>query len=203
MTYAAPILIRRPAKSHRFDVFSPKLGRALTLFFRSQLDQWVLLETDPAVQQFCERPTHLESKLGKKRLVDFWARYEGHEEFIVLVDGHATAKDWEAPQGVRLRCVARDELAKQAIYIANLRSMLPYVTTYRRWINDEHLARAVELCTQPTPLTTLEHALCAKDPLRARTLVFTAIVKGRLRAESLATRPWDSDTLISRPDHGH
>lgn len=202
LTYTDPLPMRRPAHSHRFDVYSPKLGRALTLYSRNQLDQWVLLETAPEVQQFCERPAHVDSKLGKKRLVDFWACYREYEEFVVLIDAHPPANEYQAPDGVRLRCVTREELAQQRIYIANLRSMLPYVTTYRRWMNDEHVTRMVELCSQPTPLGMLERTLSAEDPLWARTLIFAAITKGRLRAESLTTRPWDPNTLVSRFDHG-
>ncbi len=202
LTYTDPLPMRRLAQSHRFDVYSPKLGRALTLYSRNQPDAWVLLETAPGVQQFCERPARGDSKLGKKRLVDFWARYRDYEEFVLLVDAHPPANEYQAPDGVRLRCVTRDELAQQRIYIANMRSMLPYVTTYRRWMKDEHLTRVVELCGQPTPLGMLEHTLSAENPLWARTLIFAAITKGRLRAESLTTRPWDSNTLVSRFDHG-
>jgi hypothetical protein len=202
MSYAEPISIRRPAKSHRFDVYSPELGRALTLFSRGQLDQWVLLEATPAVLQFCERPIELKSKRARKRLVEFWARHQDYDEFIVLVDAQAPENDYQAPPDVRVRCVTRDELAQQRTYIAKLRSMLPYVTAYRRWMKDEHLARARELCTEQTALARLEHALSAQDPLWARTVVFTAVVKGVLGAPTLAERAWDASTVVSRIDHG-
>lgn len=39
-------------------MFSPKIKRRLTLFSWDAHDAWLLLEADPTVQAFCERPTH-------------------------------------------------------------------------------------------------------------------------------------------------
>ena len=40
MTYDKPLQIDRPGYSHSFDVFSPKLGRPLTLYSQNQADLW-------------------------------------------------------------------------------------------------------------------------------------------------------------------
>ena len=55
MTYQHPVHTTRPSKSHRFDFYSPKLGRPITLFSYPQLNQWTLLEAFPAIETFCER----------------------------------------------------------------------------------------------------------------------------------------------------
>jgi hypothetical protein len=51
-----PIALTRPRGAHRFDAFSPKLRRRLTFYRRSLLEMWILLETDPLVTDFCQRP---------------------------------------------------------------------------------------------------------------------------------------------------
>jgi hypothetical protein len=51
---------RSPRGAHRFEAFSPKLARRLTFYRRSLLEQWVLLEANPAVTIFCERPGYVQ-----------------------------------------------------------------------------------------------------------------------------------------------
>jgi len=43
-----PLTLPRPRGAHRYDVFSPKLGRRLTLYRRSAFEAWLILEADPA-----------------------------------------------------------------------------------------------------------------------------------------------------------
>jgi len=68
MVYSTPTITKRPPKSDRFDLFSPKLNRHITLFSYWQLQLWLILETFP----FCERPDFIELKNGKQQLIDFW-----------------------------------------------------------------------------------------------------------------------------------
>ena len=51
-----PVVLARPRGAHRFEAFSLKLSRRVTLYRHAALEQWVLLETDPTVEAFCERP---------------------------------------------------------------------------------------------------------------------------------------------------
>lgn len=57
--FVEPAVMDRPPKAHRFDVFSPKLGRQVTLFGRDALDLWTTLEGSPQVLSFCERPMRI------------------------------------------------------------------------------------------------------------------------------------------------
>lgn len=69
-----PVARERPRGAHRFDAFSPKLHRRLTFYRRSPLEMWILLETDPAVADFCERPGYIKIE-EHPQLVVFWVRY--------------------------------------------------------------------------------------------------------------------------------
>jgi hypothetical protein len=78
-----PIAVARPRNAHRFEVFSPKLKRRLTFYRRCALDQWVLIEADPAISTFCERPGFV--LIDRRRyLADFWVRNVDREELVVL-----------------------------------------------------------------------------------------------------------------------
>jgi hypothetical protein len=68
-SYEKPIESSRRPWQRRIEVYSPKLKRRVTLFSWAAHDAWLLLESDPAVKGFCERPAYLEGKTG--RLIDF------------------------------------------------------------------------------------------------------------------------------------
>ena len=67
MSYANLIAIKRPAKTHRFDIHSPTLGRALTLYSHGQLAQWVLLEAMPRSNDFVSGRPMCNRKLAGNR----------------------------------------------------------------------------------------------------------------------------------------
>jgi hypothetical protein len=84
-----PLALPRPQGAHRYDVFSPKLGRRLTQYRRSAFEVWLMIESDPAVQTLCDRPG-LITVDGQRFVVDFWARY-GDRECVVLPSQSAPA----------------------------------------------------------------------------------------------------------------
>jgi hypothetical protein len=51
-----PVALARPRGAHRFEAFSLKLARRVTLYRFVALKQWVILEASPAVEAFCENP---------------------------------------------------------------------------------------------------------------------------------------------------
>jgi hypothetical protein len=51
--------LRRRPWQRRIEVYSPKIQRRLTLFSRDAHDAWLLLEADPEVRSFCERPAYV------------------------------------------------------------------------------------------------------------------------------------------------
>jgi hypothetical protein len=73
----------RPHKTHRYDVFGPKLGRNLTIFGSIPLNNWIRVEADPAINTYCERPVVIPDTKSK-RMIDFWVKYHDHEELWIL-----------------------------------------------------------------------------------------------------------------------
>jgi hypothetical protein len=56
LCYDNAMELRRRPWQRRIEVYSPKIQRRLTLFSRDAHDAWLLLEADPEVRTFCERP---------------------------------------------------------------------------------------------------------------------------------------------------
>ncbi|KEP24869.1 hypothetical protein BA70_14805 [Bacillus zhangzhouensis] len=54
----SPINIKRSSKfgNNYWEAYSPKLKRNVRLFSDLEYDFWVLVETDPKIPNFCERP---------------------------------------------------------------------------------------------------------------------------------------------------
>lgn len=82
--FDAPASSRRPHGAFRFDVVSLKAKRRITLYGHAALKGWLELESDPGIEQLCERPLVVpDSK--PQRVVDFWATGPGRNELIFLL----------------------------------------------------------------------------------------------------------------------
>jgi hypothetical protein len=115
LPYEKPIEISRRPWQRRIEVYSPKLRRRLTLFSWAAHDAWLLLEADPAVKVFCERPTYVEGGAG--RLIDFWVSRGRRAHFWVLLleESKKTALP-KSVQGVALRVLRRADLMALEAY---------------------------------------------------------------------------------------
>jgi hypothetical protein len=89
MFYTTPVNEARPLGASRFECWSPKLRRRISLYSQRAFDQWILLEADPEVTVFCERP-YWAVVNGERKLVDFWVRREEGDQGLMLVGSHAT-----------------------------------------------------------------------------------------------------------------
>ncbi len=145
-----PVATPRPRGAPRLDAFSLKLDRRLTLFQRGAPELWLLIETDPAVQSFCERPGYVQLN-GQRYLADFWIRYADREEVVILSDSladvrlHAARPKYEL-DGVPVRSVTSTDLAAARAWIDNWRYLA---------ICDENLPCTFRWrdrrCTSPCP----------------------------------------------------
>ena len=84
--YARPLPFVRRASDRRIEVFSPKLGRRLSLMSYAAWQLWLALEANPAASTFCERPTFIAG--SPRRIIDFWVRFSrpASDEFWLLDD---------------------------------------------------------------------------------------------------------------------
>jgi hypothetical protein len=132
---------------------------------------WVLLETDPAVVAFCERPGYIQME-GRLRLADFLVRYVGHDEFAVLTgcandSGACEAMSFRRSidgNALTIRRVAPAELAAARVWIENWQRMLPYVVANRGLILPTLSEAIVRFVAVPQRLLAIEREFSTGDP---------------------------------------
>lgn len=188
-----PVAFVRPRGAHRFETYSPKIGRRLTVYRRQALELWLLLEADPTVTTFCERPGYVQID-GRRRLADFWARYAGREELLVLTDAAAEietkAADRELDgQAISIRNIDAPELAAARIWTENWHRILPYLTANRGLVTPRLSDAIQRYLRQPQRLLAIEREFSTGDPVLVRAALFGLLHCGRVGAPSLRTEP--------------
>jgi len=124
--YERAVETKRPAGSRCIEIFSPKIKRRLTLFSRPTHDAWLLLEADPTVRAFCERPAFVDGEAG--RVLDFWVdQGTGRAKFLVVSTEEADAKSLPpSVHGVKLQVLRRPDMIAFARRIENWAQIVPY-----------------------------------------------------------------------------
>lgn len=91
--YSRPLPFVRRASQRRIEVFSPKLGRRLSLSSYGAWQLWLALEANPMVSDFCERPACADTP--DRRLIDFWVNLRPRVGEFWLLD---QANDDDPPE---------------------------------------------------------------------------------------------------------
>ena len=117
-------------RSNVFVAWSRKAGRRVHLIGPTQHDVWLMLEFDPDVVWFCERPPidiELLPLEGKRRALDFWARRHSGKQFGVVLHDVALARDKACPLDLLQRSIEASKLKCEIWPAADLRSQGTYV----------------------------------------------------------------------------
>ncbi|RZF24505.1 hypothetical protein EVC45_38505 [Paraburkholderia sp. UYCP14C] len=191
-----PIALVRPPGAHRIEAFSPKLRRRITFYRRFLLELWMLLETDPAVVTFCERPGYIQIE-GNSRLADFLIRYVDHDELVIL-----TVEDLDGSMGettgchrsfdrdaLSIRRVGPADLAAARVWIENWQRMLPYLVTNRGLVPPTLSEAIVRFLAAPQRLLAIEREFSAGDPVLPRAALFDLLYSGQVVAPELHSQP--------------
>src|ERR1700709_2534778 len=191
---AGPIALARPRGAHRFEAFSPKLIRRMTFYRRALLEQWVLLEADPQVITFCERPGYVQIN-GHDRLADFWVRYVDRDELVILDDNPGGGDTTQSDRNLdvhtfSIRRVVSAELAAARVWIENWQRMLPCLVANRDLVPPTLPQAIARFVNQPQRLLAIEREFSTGDPVLVRTAVFAALLHdGRVSATELRRQP--------------
>lgn len=189
---AEPIPAARPKGAHRLEVFSPKLGRRLTFFRRALVDEWLLLEANPAVTCFCERPGYVQLN-GQRQLADFWVEFFDHQELVVLdevCDVPDSAKSDRSldETGLPIRRVSSADLIAARMWIDNWQRMLPYVVANREIVPSSLLSAIERFVRRPQSLLAIEREFATGDTALTRAALFFLLHAGRAQAPELYTQ---------------
>ena len=77
-----PLPVSRLPKQTLHHVWSPKLQRTLVLTSVNQVRLWVMLEANPAVTTYCERPVLASNQHDPH--ADFWLLQDGRPQYLAL-----------------------------------------------------------------------------------------------------------------------
>jgi hypothetical protein len=194
-----PLTLPRPRGAHRYDVFSPKLGRRLTLYSRSAFEAWMMLEADPVAMTFCERPGFVAVD-GQRCVVDFWASFTDHECLVVLSETTPAANLPRSrpefdPEAFAVRHIDAAERATARVWTGNWQRMLPVLVAARGFVKPSMLGAIERFVASPQSLMTIEREFSTGDPSLVRAAVFELLHRGRIQALELHT---ESLTLLTR-----
>jgi hypothetical protein len=190
---AEPVALARPRGAHRFEAFSPKLARRMTFYRRPMLEQWVLLEAEPAVITFCERPGYVLID-GYQRLADFLVCYVDRQELVVLDDSKVESDATGSRRALNskalsIRRVTSTDLAAARVWIENWQRMLPYLVANRDLVPPT-LSRAIaHFVRKPQRLLAIEREFSTGDPVLVRAAIFGLLHSGQVSARELQTQP--------------
>jgi hypothetical protein len=213
--YSRPLALVRRASQRRIEVFSPKLGRRLSLSSYGAWQLWLALEANPMVSGFCERPAYADAT--DRRVIDFWVQLRpGGAEFseFWLLDNpdhteqaDAAAGAWaqhDSPthahqaHGLPLRRIARRDLLAWNTPVSNWARIVPYLVTWRRF-SDAVLAQSivVYLGRAHTLDDILAHFADHDLPM-VEAALYSLVAGGRVLSPDLASSPLGGDTRFSR-----
>ncbi len=198
LTYEKPIEIKRRPWQRRIEVFSPKLKRRLTFFSSAGHDAWLLLEADPAVKIFCERPAYVEGGAG--RLIDFWVSRGRHAKFWVLWPSELEKPAFpKSAHGVSLQVLRRADLMALDQRIHNWSQIVPYRVSFGRYGNARLQKDILSRLEKPHRLERLEAAFQPLDVTAVRAALFELLATGKIIAPELDSKPLGLTTMFRRP----
>jgi hypothetical protein len=196
----------RPYKSHRYDVFGLKVERNLALFGRAPLNAWVMLESDPAVLSYCERPLVIPD-LKPKRVIDFWVSYRDREEFWLLQRPSELSDDspdktmpafvtWATSRKIAVRQIIPDDIEQRATFLDNWGRIIRELSANLRYVPKSMIERVHGSMATSRPLSALSGQFPDDDPVLLRTAAFSLLHAGTLRCRDIEELPIGPGSMV-------
>ncbi|MGC4379217.1 hypothetical protein WD019_20220 [Fictibacillus sp. Mic-4] len=193
----SPIPIKRSSKfgNNYWEAYSPKVQRNVRLFSDLEYDYWILIETNPKIQAFCERPLEIKQIYnGKvvKAMFDMWIKWENGEEQFVEVQYSVSNRSVKLASIIQqLWCKhhqkdflikTEKDIRENHILLSNMKTILPYISNRPHPVetdlyNIKRYLSKVKRCT----IAELDHYL-ALDRIRIREAIFWLLYHGQIQA---------------------
>jgi hypothetical protein len=197
LRYDNAIEFRRRPWQRRIEVYSPKINRRLTLFSRDAHDAWLLLEADPEVRSFCERPAYVAGEAG--RLIDFWIDRGRHAKFWILGSAEPEASGLPSTlHGIAVRVLHRADMIAGEMRIKNWSQIVPYLISFKQDTNRRLQEEIFARVEKPHRLEHLEAAFQPIDVSVVRASLFKLVAEGRVVAPDIDVVPLTSITVFRR-----
>ena len=202
-----PLPLPAGASRRRLEVFSPKLARRLSLSNYDQWRCWLMLEANPDIPSFCERPARVEGRGSP--MIDFWVQLRRRPagEFWLLTEPGEDAPVPLTPEpatppaklhGLPVRTITPELLISLQVPLANWAQIVPFLVSYRDH-RDALLEQSivVELGTW-TPLGQLLERFSDYQESLVQASVFWLVGTGPVVSDDLAAAPLSRSTRFRR-----
>ena len=163
-----------------------------------QLHLWTMLEANPGVTRYCERPTWpIEAEIAPA--LDFWVMRDGQPVWLAL-DESARSDSAETSSSADevVQTVSDVELDRHRVWIQNWLSLLPYLSTCSALNLNLQRAPITDFFAREASFGDVERHFSQIDPIVVRTTVIAELHAGRLFSKELTERPWDRNTRVVR-----
>jgi hypothetical protein len=205
MTDPIPLPVRRLPKQTLHHVWAPKLRRPIAFSSVAQVRLWVMLEANPDVTNYCERPA-LSAEQETEPIADFWVKRDGTEQWLVLggdVDHFGLqVTDGSTRTAPCTEIIPAVELDRHRIWIQNWMSLLPYLTTGSHLIDPTFRDQVIRFFDREATLEEAELHFSRNDPVLVRTAVIAGLHGGQLASTDLIESPVSRNTWIIRHRRG-
>jgi hypothetical protein len=204
--YARAMPFSRPAGRRRIEVFSPKIGRRLSLGGYDAYRTWLVIEANPHIVTFCERPTYVDGP--RSPVIDFWVQLRGATagEFWMAegLQRPSSKLDTAPPErhshlhDLSVRHIKRADLIAWAIPIANWARIIPYLVSHRRYRNALLEQQIMVFLNQDESVDSVLAHFTQRDQTTVQAALFQLLAEGRVVSPDLAIEPLDGSTRFHR-----
>lgn len=215
--YTRAVPFSRPPGRRRIEVFSPKIGRRLSLGGYDVYRTWLVIEANPDILTFCERPTYIHGPRGPA--IDFWVQLRGAPvgEFWIVESPSPSAssspptstsspKAIDTPPPERpshlhdlpVRYLSRADLIAWEIPIANWARIVPYLVSHRRYKDALLEQQIMAFLKDEESLDAVVTNFDERDEATVQASVFQLLAQGRVISPDLALRPLGGATRFQR-----
>lgn len=209
--FRRPLALPRAGARRRIEVFSPKLGRRVSLGSYGAYRTWLVIEANPAIETFIERPAPVRERGGA--LLDFWVRLsESNEGEFWLIERDRSARtgaqqageggEQDAPpsaaHGLPVRQVRQADLLAWAVPISNWARIVPDLVAHRRYRDALLEQKIVVYLGSERTLDEVLREFGDCDSTSTQAALFFLVAGGRVVSNDLAVAPLGGRTRFRR-----
>ena len=195
-----------PAGRRRIEVFCPKIGRRLSLGGYDAYRTWLVIEANPQIVTFCERPTYVDGP--RSPVIDFWVQLRGEppgEFWIVEGLPRSSPKLASTPperhshlHDLPVRYISRADLIGWSIPIANWARIIPYLVSHRRYRDALLEQQIMAFLNEDESADSVLAHFAQRDETTVQAALFQLLAEGRVISTDLACAPLDGSTRFHR-----
>lgn len=197
-------------KSNYWEAYSIKLNRNVNFFGDLRYEYWLLVETNPEIISFCERPIKIEKVInGKKEktYIDMWLKWnDGREMFVKVVytnkSNHplrSIEQSWCQENGIDYLIITDKDIRTNSVNLANSKHLVSSLP--RRTPSEIDILKIKKLIgKEKTTINKIFQQLLESMPLqRLKEALFWMIYQGKVRSNidksilNMETEVWIND----------